>query len=145
MTRKNRKLHTCTKCGTPIGKRGKCRKCYLEDIRSDKPVAKLYQCRNNCGNQVRKYGSLCRDCYDAKMVVLGEKRQADVERRKKYNAERLASKRIPTKIEICPNSPTLRHIERINSANIGVCIHCGNIRDYNKLQAKYIPQIISIG
>ena len=126
-------------------KQSSVRKKYPSDnpkYRRDNYKRKLYPCKNNCGKMVYKYNSLCINCYNKALHKLGEKRQAENNKRKADTEARIRLRTKATKISICSKSPDKRHYEIIDTnTNIGTCKYCGRIKDYNILQREFKEKV----
>lgn len=142
-----RYYHHCTECGKLICRKGgMCYDCRLAKRREGKIIKpstpryhkKLFPCKNNCGEMVKRNDGLCKVCIDKMRLEAGEKRQAANDKRLKDWLAKHESVWKVKNVEICPNSPEHKgHWEIIdNSTNTGKCKYCGREKDYNKIQEK---------
>jgi hypothetical protein len=103
-----------------------------------------YPCRNNCGRMTTIVGGLCRVCLDKARLELGEKQQAEKERKKQKNLEVINQRLNPHKKVICPKRDGLGHYWILDGESYGVCKCCGKGKNFRAIQKRLqIPQIIS--
>lgn len=90
---------------------------------------------------VVKRDILCQSCRDKNALMLGEKRQADKDKRLQAKLLEMKERLKPAKVEICDKSPTQRHWWILDSLNIGVCKYCEKRRDFRKRLVKFAQRI----
>ncbi len=172
LANKNGKYHTVYPCRNQCGKitthkGSQCLECYKKEQLEKKQIKqlsvrkkypsdnpeyrrnnykrKLYPCKNNCGKMIQKSGGLCINCYNKALHKLGEKRQAENNKRKADTEARIKKNIKTIKVSICAKSPNQRHFEIIdNNTNIGTCKYCGRKKDYNELQREFKERVFGL-